>query len=432
MATITDWTVSWPWPKIYFGEFYNLAANLDSTDLKLYELTNDGVTWDATEVLTFGTAANISAIDIIDFGRFYIATCVGEESGEFWADSFVRRPAIAAASAIEDLPQSRCPVFSTGCNFNGQIVVGGLNTGAERWLSIGQCSVAWSAIGRMDFRPDKFRTAGFRGMPWDDNGEGKVHKVRKLGKGVMVYGDRAKAYLIPFSQEYATGFGFQELAGAGIASPNHIAGDSLLHCYLDTNNDLWLIDGTLKMVLLGYREFMNALGSDIHISYIPQKKRFYISDGSIGYVLTEAGLSTCHQCVTSAGVYRGQNLCGFFIDNEDYEMRAVSGEYDFGFRGLKQARTMSFDLLAGGIASDVYPFITVDRRLTARSSWSRMEWRRANHWGFGMPMATANDFRFGVKLADYRDITNFNFNDITVEAIAVDKRAVRGQYANKA
>jgi hypothetical protein len=284
----------------------------------------------------------------------------------------------------------------------------------------------------MDFRPDKFRTAGFRGMPWDDNGEGRVHKVRKLGKGVMVYGDRAKAYLIPFAQEYATGFGLQELDGPGIAGPNHIAGDALLHCFLDTNNDLWLIDGTLKMDRLGYREYMEALGSDIHISYAPQKQRFYISDGSIGYVLTKAGLYSCNQCVTSAGVYKGQDLCGFFVDNEDYELRVVSGEDDFGFRGFKQARTMQFDLTAVGIASNVYPFLAVDRRIDIRSAWSRMDWRRANHWGFGMPMATANDFRFGIKLADYRDITDFHFSDITVEAIAVDKRGIRGQYANKA
>jgi hypothetical protein len=93
---------------------------------------------------------------------------------------------------------------------------------------------------------------------------------------------------------------------------------------------------------------------------------------------------------------------------------------------------MQFDLTAGGIASNVYPFLSVDRRTNMRGSWSRMDWRRANHWGFGMPMATANDFRFGIKLADYRDITDFHFSDITVEAIAVDKRGIRGQYANKA
>lgn len=433
MASILSWTISWPWPRIWFGEYYTIAVNIDGSDLKLYELTNDGVTWDATEVATLGTASEITYVDFTDFNRTYVISFWGYSDGEFWADGLIRNPRIASSStaALQELPTSRTPKFGVGCNFNGQMIIGSLDTFDERWESVGRCAVAWSGIGRLDFRPDKFKTAGMRAMPWADYGEGVIYRVMKLGKGVAVYGDRGKAYLFPFGQEFTTGFGFQELDGAGVLSSYHVAGDSLVHGYIDSYNDFWLVDGKLEAQKLGYREYLEDLGDDVVVNYVPQRKRFYISDGTTSYVLTQFGLYSCHQCMTSIGLYKGETLCGFFTDNADYEARFVSSDIDMGFRGIKQIRTVNVGMGVTGLESDDPIQAAVDYRYTAHDSYQRTPWKNVNNQGHVFPIISGQDFRVAVKVSDYRDVNDFFLDSLVVEATSSDKRGMRGQYARR-
>jgi len=425
MTSIASWTVSWPYPKLFFGSYYTLAINKVGTDLHLYELENNGV-WDAIDVATLGPASEIDLIDFVDFGKFYLIAISGTSGGEFYADGFLRRPDLSTEfDVIEDLPQDRCPRFTTGCNFNGQIVVGGLFAADERWGSLGRCSVAWSGIGRLEFRPDEYRTAGFRHMPWDDQGNGRIYSVRKLGDKVFVLSNNGRGALIPFAQEFATGFGFQALPGPGISSGNHIAGDDVLCGFVDTDNDFWLFDADLKGERLGYREYIEQLSDPFVVNYVPQKERFYLSDGTKSFVLTKYGLYRCHQAVTSVGFYRGSVLCGFFSDNGNYSAEVVTHDIDNGARGIKLVQSLQI-----GVNAPTDITVAVDWKINQSATFRRSNYIRVNPQGFAFPIVSALDYRAVVKLSDYRALsTDFILDYIAVSTQLSDKRYTRGPHA---
>jgi hypothetical protein len=88
------------------------------------------------------------------------------------------------------------------CAYNGQLVAGGLGSGYQNF-------VAWSDIGSATLTslmtPDIKNVRGF--MPMDSRGS--VLKVKKLGKGVMVYSTDGISYIYPAG----TTFGKENIAG---------------------------------------------------------------------------------------------------------------------------------------------------------------------------------------------------------------------------
>lgn len=375
MVAITSWVVDdWPFSMVKFLDYYTMIFNSDGTNVDLYEAycgTDDA--WVATKIIENISTINAPTvypvnIDFADFGWFYAMAYAEMGSSAIDAKCFYRHPGVAAGTTcISALPLDSCPEFLTCCNFKGQALLGGIISTDPSWTKLGKCSVAWGAIGQFEFRPSRNRTAGYIKMPWSDQDEGLVLKVARLGDVVMVYGNGGRATLVPFSQPMATGYGLRDdIGGPGISKGFHFAGDKNLHGFIDTNNEFWVGGRDLKFNKLGYKEWIDALQVEndaeaadlpIIVSYSPNDRRFYIGGFSSGYVLTEYGLYSCHQSVTSIGRYRGEVLGGYFKDVGDYFARVSVDDSDFKERGLKTVDTVEYgvDYPSGGSGANMAP-----------------------------------------------------------------------------
>lgn len=438
VSTCGTWDVTWSYPQIFFGDYYTLAFAIVATaadcgagfpaadgNLVMFELVNDSDVWTATALYDFGNPAYIDQLDVMDFGQFYTVSAFGY-NGATAVHTCIRRNPGTAAPLITALPTTKAPKFITGCNFNGQAVIGGINSTDANWSALGLPGVAWSAIGYFDFRPyDANNVAGYRRMPWENGGKGIVYKVQKLGKGVMVFGDGGQTFLYPVSEPVVT-FGMKHLPGAGIRSGGHVAGDENVICYIDRNYDLWRISADLKLEKLGYREYMKSLVTHANrtlMSYVPAKKRFYISNGNESYILTEQGLYTTDQMITSAGDYKG-TLCGFWADGSDIEIRLKTDRLDFGVQGLKTLEGLEFGVhynATGAKLSADYDFL-YDYNAT---SFSSVGWGDLTPLGQITKRVTAREFRIKLKGTTYKSAT-FNLDSILAKVKFPDKRTIRG------
>lgn len=446
MVAITGWTVDdWPFCMVKPLDYYTMILKEDgSNGVDLYEAycgTDDA--WVATQVIDNFTSLNAPTtypinIDFADFGWFYAMAYAEIDSASLDVHCYVREPGIASGTAaVRVLPVDRCPEFITCCNFKGQPILGGILSTNASWTNLGQCAVAWGAIGQWEFRPNINRTAGYIRMPWSDWDEGLVHKVMRLGDVVMVYGNGGRAGLAPYNQQMAVGFGMiDEVRGTGVDKGFHVAGDSNIHAFVDTNNELWLVQRGLKFEKLGYKEWFTDLlaenaaeaeGLPMVVSYDPTNKRFYFGGFSSAYCLTEYGLYTTHQSVTGVGNYRGNVLAGFFKDLADYEGRVVVMEDDFRQRGFKTVDHMDLGIDYAPSGSETIT-AGVDTRYTNSESWRTGDWKRVNAQGVVHLGKTASDFRFKAKVSDYRDGSP-KLDSMKVRWKMVDKRSIRGQYA---
>lgn len=443
-----NWDVTWPYPQVFFGDYYTLAFAVVSTTsecsvglpvgtnhLVLFELTNSTNVWTAAARYDLGSIAYIDQIDVMDFGQFYTVTTFGYNS-ETPVITGCRRNPGATPPLFTALSTTNSPKFITGCNYNGQAIIGGIISTDANWSALGLPGVAWSSIGYFDFRPkEEFGVAGFRRMPWENNGSGIVYKILKLGKGVLVLGDGGQAYLYPASSGDVVTFGMRELPGTGIRSGNHAAGDEHNICFIDRNYDLWIITADLKLTKLGYREYMKALitysgvgDSRVLMSYVPEHKCFYISNGYKCYILTEFGLYTTDQITTSIGDYRGV-LCGFWKDGEDPEFRLTTDRLDFGSQGLKTIEGVEFGVhynaIDAKLSADInylYDYADVN--------FSSLGWTDVNPLGQLSRRITAKEFQIKLKGTTYKEAT-FNLDSCLVRVKYPDKRNIRGILSSK-
>ena len=417
-----SWSVSWPYPQVRFTDYYTLGLAVDGLNLKVYELLNDSDVWTASEVASLGAVANIDFVDVQGWGPYYIVTASKIIAGTLTTTGFERLP----NGSVLDFPTVAVPNFSTVCSFNGQPIISGIQSSEAPWSSLSLADVAWAGIGSgFDFRPTERgnETSGFIQLPTTGEGTGRTHKVMQLGNMVMAYGEIGVYGLHPHNVGRG-GFGRVDYEQPGIISGNHIAGSENVHLYLNTENELVLVTNDMKFEVLGYQEFMETLtNNEIRISYVPSKKLFYISDSSTGYVLTEQGLYTCHQCVTSAGFYRGSFLCGFYVDTEDREPRFTTDTLDFEARGFKTLVSVQSDVRSNAL---FYSSCLFRSNVTAaKDAFTQSTWVRHNLEGISTLMVTANEFRVRGKGVDYTT-DDWNIGRLDLRIKLVDKRGIRG------
>jgi len=373
------WSVgsNWPWPQVFFIEYYTLifAIKTATTDLYLYEAycDTDNV-WKATEIQNLGAVANVKYVTVADFNMFYVVTTYARSGNTVTVDAWEKT---VGADSVSALPSTNSPVYACAANFNGQLIAGGIKHGDN--ASFGDMSyntVAWSEVGKFDFRtgevavspggPKRFnRTSGHRHMSWGEWGQGQVYCVRKLGGGVIVYGDGGIALLEPKSSPVST-YSKRNLSGQGIQQGAAMDGDDTIHFWISADNELHMVGPDYQPQKLGYKEFLEDLSGIVKLSYCADRKRLYISDGSAGYILTEHGLYSTDQYCTSTGTYRGA-LCGFYKDGGDKEIRLTTDTLDFGQRSLKTLESLEFGANYYNASGDI---------LQARVDW-RSEYL---HW----------------------------------------------------
>ena len=129
ISSCGNWDVTWPYPQVFFGTYYTIAfAIVDSTDdcssglpsgdnhLVLFELVNSNDIWTATAFYDFGNPDYIDQLEILDFGRFYIASSFGYNGSSPNIISIIRNPGALSAPFHTALPTAKSPKFITGCN----------------------------------------------------------------------------------------------------------------------------------------------------------------------------------------------------------------------------------------------------------------------------------------------------------------------------
>ncbi|KKL91353.1 hypothetical protein LCGC14_1895520 [marine sediment metagenome] len=162
-------TYTWPYPRIWFTQHYNMAAALYNGNVYLFELVYNmsAETWDAYYVAILGDVDEISQIDIGDFGMYYTASVLGHNSsGTQIAAAWERIPnTFAGSNSMRSLPSTNMPSFVCSCNFNGRIIVGGIIDFSAYLVGAttdpGFSSIWWSGVGSHEFRPNCDWTAGF-------------------------------------------------------------------------------------------------------------------------------------------------------------------------------------------------------------------------------------------------------------------------------
>ena len=306
-------TYSWPYPRMWSMQNYNLAVTVYQSNLCLFELEYDmqNEQWNAYYMQNLGAESAIDQIDVGDFGMYYTISVVGHDAaGEPSGNAWERIPnTFVGCDSLRTLPTDNMPSFICSCNFGGQIVVGGILDFSTYLTGIDadpQYSyVWWSGIGSHEFRPNCDPTAGFLNAPWLKAFMGEVLRVERLGQGVVAYGDYGKLLLKHTLVENSSQFGFTKLDGGGIDSGHHMAGDDNVHVFIDTNNEMWMGKEDHSFEKLGYKEYVESMTKgDIIMSYVPQKKKFFLSDGKKGFCLTEFGLYSTNQLVTGVSVQK--------------------------------------------------------------------------------------------------------------------------------
>lgn len=438
-ASIGEWTVTWPWPKAVFLSYYVLGFAKDGPMMYMFEMTvKDGV-WTAVVVENLGPPGWIDQISVADFGTFYVVSTFGIDpiTGGSHIHSYYRDvSADPGLDCVTAMDAASSPTFGCTCDFNGRCIGGGVYSTYSPWDTISVNGIVWSGVGTFDFDPTSDPTAGFTVVPWasysSGTEEGRVLRVMKLGDTVAAYGDGGKMLLTPKLVGSTATFGRKELHGLGIASGNHVAGDSTLHGFIDLDGDFWLISKNGELEKLGYKEYINSLLDYTHatndyrtlVSYLPKDKRFYISNGFECYVITEHGAYSTHQLVTSVGYTRGGSLCGFYADSGDTEARVVTDRLDFGVRGIKTIPTME----VGCYHTSGNAYAALDWRNDKTSSFQRSPWTAINPDGVATVITAGDEIRLCVKFDSYSGV---ELDYITPKVKITDRRYMRGPTAGR-
>ena len=380
-------TISWPFPQVLVGRNLSLLADTSA----IYTCDSSWATTVAISGIPVG-----SCWDWADFGDHLVMT-----NGE----RLIQRNGHTGAWT-SSTGTTTVPLMKTVCNFRGQCIAGNFDS----WYDCGTNFVAWSDIGSLDFNPSQRNEAGYTIMPLS----GEVLRVMPLGDVVIVYCESGVAVLKP-AQQY---FGMAELLPIGIPGKGAGGGSDHGHVFVDYNGELWKLDRGLKAQKLGYQEYMTTLDADqIMISYNAGENEYYISDGTLTFVLTPFGLCQSYQLPTSLAFVDGV-LVGVSSNGTDIEGRIVTDVVDFGIRSFKTVSVLEL----GGHSPNGFQ-ACVDWRSSNSGSFLRSTWLVSNPTGFVTPIVTAHDFRLCAKSSNY---VGMELRYLTARVKNVDRRAMRG------
>lgn len=411
------WTIgdNWPYPKLFFTDFWIMAVAVKGSALALYDMTNSGNTWTATEKVELGTAADIESVDVAGFERYAVITVSKGSTKQVYEKNY--STGAVTATAVGTIPGA-----NSVCNYRGQLILGGLYSTGAPWDGLEACSVAWSDIGSTVVKPNEDVSAGFRQLPWDENANATIYKVLPLGDFVMIYGDNGVGMIKTQVVDKYPAMMFQDLRRAGAVGTYAVDGDEEQHLYLSKNNDLNLV--TAKGVQkLGYRDFMSQLSGTIVITYDTSRKRFYISDGSLSFVYNGIGLYSTYQCVSSVGDYKGI-LCGFTKANADTRVRLTTTAFDGGVQGYKTLEAVESGLVYD---SSSYSFEgSIYAKYDYGGSFVQTPWVALNKRGMFTQKLTGREFKISLR-STYDAGSEFQLSSLLGKLKFSDKTNIRGR-----
>ena len=363
-------SIDWPYPVVWLGQDETYLA----TSSQLYKIESD---WSLTSLC--GSANYLR--DFADFGDYAV----------FSGNNQVIVKDTDAGTYEAVTADSSFPKFRTCCNFNGQLVVGRIES---VWNGQGASSVGWSKIGQADFTVGEGNVAGYRQVHWP----GVVYKVRKLGNTVMVYGDNGVGMLAP-KDHY---FGYRPFLQIGMAGERAWTGNENVHFFVDTSRFLWKVEEGKLPQRLGYQEFFeNMTASDIVGTYDERYGHFYFSDGNYTYGYCDNGLFQVGFKLTSCyaeGIYN-IGILEVYDDPSGYGADDIVVAVDNLAPVSRGLRTLTFLELGTSVESDVYLGAGYD--YGDGKGLQNTSWVRANDQGVGRVQITARDVRPRFRIKEY-------------------------------
>jgi len=238
---------------------------------------------------------------------------------------------------------------------------------------------------------------------------------------MVVYGYNGISILTPTAEPVST-MGLRDVFNSfGINNKGAAGGDDQMHVFLDSEGELWSIDskGPKK---LGYKEwFSDNLDLEWIVSLDPHEREFYISNGVETFVLTQWGLSSVKQLVTSIG-YRDEFSMCLGSELTDTTVRLVSDEID---GGTNEIQTLQW-IKVGANKTAKYK-VAVDYKYEDDENWTRSELLEVSVEGVAYPNIAAKSFRIVVEADTEYDINSVEAPDyVTYTFKNTDRRYTRG------
>lgn len=409
--------VNWPYPKLYFTDYYIIAVAVKGDNLAIYDMTNSTNVWTATERIDLGAKSGIISVDIANFD-IYTVIVVNKGTTK---EVYERNP---STKAITLTAVTIIPGGNSCCNFKGQLIIGGLYSTGAPWSSLGTCSIAWGDIGSNIMNPSTDIVAGFSKLPWDENGNNSVLKVLPLSDYIIIYGEQGIGSCKPVLVGDKPAMGFKPINNAGVLSTYAVAGDAdNIHGFVDQNYE-WNIVTSEGVKNLGYYNYLSTLTGIIVVSYDATNKRFYISDGVKSYVYNNIGMYSTHQCVSSAGVYK-KTLCGFVKDNSDNKLRLTTTSFDTDIQDQKTIESVETGLVYNTTGDE-----TVSGSLATKYDYKgdfiQTDYVLLNDRGIFTKKLTGREFKIYLE-GNYEVGADFQLNNIKVKMKFPDKRNSRGR-----
>ncbi len=411
---------NWPYPKLYFEDYYIMAVAVKGSNLALYDMTNSGNVWTATERVDFGAKSGIVSVDIAGFDKYAVIVVNKDTTKEVYEKN-------VTTGAVTLTAVTTIPGGNSVCNHKGQIFIGGLYSTGEPWSTMTACSVAWGDIRSNIMLPGNVLetsdlTAGYMKMPWDENGNGQVFKVMDSESHVMVYGDKGIARLRNTIVEGKHAMSFDHLSTTGVISTYAVNGSDKIQGFIDQNYD-WNVTADGEIKNLGYRDYLSALTGEIIVSYDSSNNRFYISDGIKSYVYNGMGMYTTHQCISSIGRYK-EVLVGFVKDNTDDKIRWETTPFNLGMQDQK-----TIESVEAGIVYDTVADETISGKIAVKYDYKgdfiSTGWVELNSRGIFTKKVTGREFKLCWQ-GDYEEGAEFGLNSAAAKVKFSDKRNLGG------
>jgi hypothetical protein len=380
--------VSWPFPRI-IPTAYHTFMFLEGLDnvLLLYEFTlSEFSTWEGTPVGVIGNIFDVSFIDIVDFGHYYLVAITSAGG--------TRNYAKLIDTPLVELIQ---PVFAVGCNNNGQFIGGNISN----WQDLGSDGIIWSGIGVYEFNPQVDITSGFKTLVCGRVPGKKVSVKRILPytNGVIVYTDLGQIFLTDAIVGSTFVYGLNEMEGVGVADGNHVAGNRYTQGFVNLNNEFCKFQHSKELKIIGYRrqiEELKEANAPLLLSFLEDRNTFFLSNGVQTLVINDFGAGIIHQAIS--GIVKGWNeiVYGTFRDFGDTEGRVTLDATSVDSRGKK---TLEW------VISDISYAPTT--RVTSSAYWRNdpSEEYRMYSWKNGSP---SGEFFLGLSAVEYRVAMRFS------------------------
>ncbi len=132
-----------------------------------------------------------------------------------------------------------------------------------------------------------------------------------------------------------------ELSSSGVFGRSSVAGGNSEHVYMDSYGDLWRVTpNPLTATKLGYGHILSSMkAGQMRMLFDEHEGDYYISDNTIGYMLTQKGLTVINERPTSIANVNGVGLVGPSEGASD-TFKLTIGDIDVDFYGLKKFTTI--------------------------------------------------------------------------------------------